>query len=156
MSGFSRKENCQVGLAILDTKDLPQTSPSKLISTYKFATGSPAFLSKVSNKFLFSESVNISQLDISSNIESLIHKDRDILFVGHGSPSDLQVLRALNFPFPERLLGITNTFNIANEVLEFWADSLGDLLILLGSLQWPSLCGAFNLQSFTPFSSSRI
>lgn len=132
MSGFSRMENCQVGLAILDTKDLLQISPSKLISTYNFATGSSAFLSKVSNKFLFGESVNISQLDISSSIESLFPKNRNILFVCHEFRSDLQVLRALDFPFPERLSGILDIFNMVDEVLEFWAGFLGDIVIMLG------------------------
>lgn len=131
-SGFTQKENCQVGLAILDTKDLRKVSLSSLISTYSFATGSPSYLTKASNKFLFGESITIHPSDMVDHIESVIPQARDVVFVGHGTLNDLQALHALGFKFRAVLSGILDTFRVANEVFGFWAGSLGDLLGLLG------------------------
>jgi CRISPR/Cas system endoribonuclease Cas6 (RAMP superfamily) len=46
-SGFSQTNNCEVGLANFDTKEINQLSPDSLISTFNFATGSPSYLAKV-------------------------------------------------------------------------------------------------------------
>jgi hypothetical protein len=62
---ITRLTDCQVGLAILDTKGIGQVSPSQVISTYIFATGSPCYLEKASNRFLSAESITIHPFEIS-------------------------------------------------------------------------------------------
>jgi hypothetical protein len=131
-SGFSQKNNCQVGLAILDTKEINQVSPNTLISTHNFATGSPSYLTKASKKFIFGETITICPSDIAIRIQSFIPLARNIVFVGHGIINDLQALQALGFQFPALLSGVLDTFQVANEVFQFWAGSLGDLLLSLG------------------------
>jgi hypothetical protein len=131
-SGFSHKNNCQVGLAVLDTKKINQVSPDKLISTYNFATGSPSYLRKASEKFIFGETITIRPSDMADCIQSSIPPARNIVFVGHGIVNDLQALQALGFQFPVLLSGVLDTFQVANEVFQFWAGSLSDLLLSLG------------------------
>lgn len=131
-SGFSQKNNCQVGLAVLDTKEINQVSPNRLISTHNFATGSPSYLTKTSEKFIFGETITICPSDIANRIQSLIPPARSIVFVGHGIVNDLQALQALSFQFPVLLSGVLDTFQVANEVFQFWAGSLRDLLLSLG------------------------
>jgi CRISPR/Cas system endoribonuclease Cas6 (RAMP superfamily) len=67
-SGFSHKNNYQVSLAVLDTKEINQVSPDKLISTYNFATGSPSYLRKASEKFIFGETITIRPSDLADCI----------------------------------------------------------------------------------------
>ena len=98
--GFAQKNDCQVGLAILDTKKINKVSPAKLISTYNFATGSPSYLRKASEKFIFGETITIHPSDIVDRIQSFIPPARNIVFVGHGIIRDLGVLRALDFQTP--------------------------------------------------------
>lgn len=131
-SGFSLKDNCQVGLAILDTREIYRVSPSRLIVTHNMATGSPSYLMKASRKFIFGETITIRPSDMAGRIQSLIPPARNVAFVGHGILSDLQALQALDFPFPESLSAVLDTSKIANEVFSFWAGSLGDLLLSLG------------------------
>lgn len=131
-SGFAQKKDCQVGLAILDMKEIHEVSPDKLISTYNFATGSPSYLKKASEKFIFGDTIAIRPSDIVDRIQSLIPLGRNIVFVGHGIINDLSVLRALDFQSPALLSAVLDTFQVANEVFEFWAGSLSELLVLLG------------------------
>jgi hypothetical protein len=128
-SRFSQKNSCQVGLAILDTKEINQVSPDKLISTYNFATGSPSYVKKASEKFIFGKTIKIRPSDMADRIQSFIPAARNIVFVGHGITNDLQDLQALGFQFPVVLSGVLDTFQVANKVLEFWAGSPGDLLL---------------------------
>ena len=147
-NGFTQKQNCQVGLALLDTKDLRRVSPSKLISTYNFATGSPSYLAKASKKFLFGESITTQASDMLDRIESVIPQARNMVFVGHGIINDLWALHTLGFKFSALLLSILDTSRVANEVFENWAGSLGELL---GSLEcsYNSLHCAGNDANFT-------
>lgn len=131
-AGLCSTSGCQAGLAILDTKDLRRISPSKLISTYNFATGSPSYLTKVSKRFLFGESVAISPMDMPSRIKSLIPLSRNVLFVGHGIFNEILVLRALKFEFPQLHLGNMDTLDIGREVFGHSVGSLKNLLTKLG------------------------
>jgi len=131
-SGFSQKNNCQVGLAVLDTKEINQVPPNRLISTHNFATGSPSYLAKASKKFIFREIVIIRPSDIINCIQSLIPPARNIVFVGHGIINDFQTLQALDFQFPALLSCVLDTFQVVNEAFQLWAGSLGDLLLSLG------------------------
>lgn len=131
-SGFAQKDNSQVGLAVLDTKELCQVPPDKLTSTYNFAAGSQSYVTKASNKFLFGETITIQSSAMADAIRSCIPKARNVVFVGHAILNELQSLQALGFKFPKPPSGILDTFQVANKVLQFWAGSLGDLLVLLG------------------------
>ncbi|KAK4205614.1 hypothetical protein QBC40DRAFT_344426 [Triangularia verruculosa] len=132
-SGFTQKEgNSQVGLAILDTKDLRKVPPEKLISTLNFAVGSSSYVTKASNKFIFGESITIQPSSMVQAIQSHIPQDRNVVLVGHAIENDLQALQALGFEFERPPSGILDTSGIANEVFGFWAGSLGELLGVLG------------------------
>ena len=131
-SGFAQKENCQIGLAILDTKEINRMPPDKVISTHNFATGPPSYLSKASRKFMFGETIAISPSNIVNHIQSSIPSDRNVVFVGHSIINDLQALQALDFEYSVLLSSILDTFYVANEVLGCWGGSLGDLLLSLG------------------------
>ncbi|KAK3380151.1 Polynucleotidyl transferase [Lasiosphaeria ovina] len=131
-SGFTQKENSQVGFAILDTKELRQVPPEKLISTLNFATGSSSYVAKASNKFLFGETITIQPSSMVQTIQSHIPQDRNVVLVGHGILNELQALQALGFEFKRPPSGILDTSRIANEVFQIWAGSLGDLLGVLG------------------------
>ncbi|KAK1766912.1 hypothetical protein QBC33DRAFT_93341 [Phialemonium atrogriseum] len=71
-SGISLKDNCQVGLAILDTREIYRVSPSRLIVTHNMATGSPSYLMKASRKFIFGETITIRPSYMAGRIQSLI------------------------------------------------------------------------------------
>ncbi|KAK0736187.1 Polynucleotidyl transferase, partial [Apiosordaria backusii] len=131
-SGFTQKDNSQVGFAILDTKDLRQVPPEKLISTLNFAAGSSSYVTKASNKFLFGETIAIQSSSMVQTIQSHIPQDRNVVLVGHGILNELQALQALGFEFERPPSGILDTSRIANEVFQFWGGSLGDLLGVLG------------------------
>ncbi|KAK3693533.1 hypothetical protein B0T22DRAFT_42514 [Podospora appendiculata] len=131
-SGFTQKENSQVGFAILDTKDLRQVPPEKLISTLNFAAGSLSYVTKASNKFLFGETITIQSSSMVQTIQSHIPQDRNVVLVGHGILNELQALQALGFEFERPPFGILDTSRITNEVFQCWGGSLGDLLGVLG------------------------
>ncbi|KAK0722736.1 hypothetical protein B0T26DRAFT_597039, partial [Lasiosphaeria miniovina] len=131
-SGFTQKENSQVGFAILDTKELRQVPPEKLITSLNFATGSPSYVSKASNKFLFGETITIQPSSMVQTIQSHIPQDRSVVLVGHGILNELQALQALGFEFERLPSGILDTSRIANEGFQFWGGSLSDLLGVLG------------------------
>lgn len=131
-SGFAQKENSQVGIAILDTRDLRQVPPETLISTRNFAAGSSSYVTKASNKFLFGETITIQPSSMLQTIQSHIPQGRNLVLVGHGIVNDLQALEALGFEFERPPSGILDTSGIANEVFQIWAGSLGDLLGVLG------------------------
>lgn len=130
-SRFAQKENSQVGFAILDTKHLGQVQPEQLISTFNFAAGSPAYVRKASNGFLFRETITIPSSSMAHIIQSRITWSRNVILVGHGVLNELQALQALGFEFPRPPSPILDTSRVANEVFEIWAGSLRDLLILL-------------------------
>ena len=129
-TGFVESSNCEIGLAILDTKDIyqNQTPPDKLISTYNFCTGSLSYYTKAVNKFMFGETVQICTSEIVDRIQSLIPSNRNTVFVGHGILNDIKVLRSLDFQFPALLSTVIDTCQVANQVFEIWSGSLGDLL----------------------------
>jgi len=131
-SGFAQKGDCQIGLAILDTKKINRMPPDKLISTHNFATGSPSYLSKASKKFMFGETIAIGPPNIVNYIQSSIPSARNVVFVGHGIINDLQALQALDFEYPVLLSSVLDTSYIANEVFQYWPGSLRDLLLSLG------------------------
>lgn len=68
----SQNPNSQVGVAILDSRDLISSPPQTAISTYNFVTGSPSYCAAATKKYLFDKTITIHQRDILFNLESLI------------------------------------------------------------------------------------
>lgn len=130
-NGFSQKGNSEVGIAILDTKNIGHVSPDNLIATYSFSTGTSSYVAKTSKKFNFGETVAIAPSDMVHRIPTLIPPARNVVFVGHGIRNDILALQALEFQFPTLLSGIIDTYRVANEVFEIWFGSLGELLLKL-------------------------
>lgn len=147
-SGFAQREDCQIGLAILDTKEINRMPPDELISTLNFATGSPSYQSRASRKFMFGETITISPPNIVSHIKSSILPARNVVFVGHAIHNDLHALKAFHFEYPVLLSSVLDPFKISNEVFQYWCRPLGDLLLRLGC-SFSRLHSAGNNANFT-------
>lgn len=87
-----RNLDSEVGLAILNTKDinLDSLSSAKLISTYSFASGSSDYQERAREKFLFGESVALTQNDMLERVKPLIPPNRQVVFIGHSIRTDLR------------------------------------------------------------------
>jgi len=124
--------NCQVGIAILDTRQLEQAPHKQQIQTYNFASGTSSYTARANRVFLFGKTAVISPSELADSICSLIPPGRNIVFVGFATANELRALRLLDFPWPGRLSAVLDAFSLACEMLETRSGSLGDLLILLG------------------------
>lgn len=112
--------NCQLGLAILDTKDLLQPTPQELISVFNYATGNSTYLDSVSEKFGFSETVKIRRKEMLKHLENVIPRGRNVVLVGHDVIHDLLVLQHLGFNIDDRdtnIVGFLDTQILADQVL---------------------------------------
>jgi hypothetical protein len=129
---LSRNVNTQLGLAILDTRDISSTAlaPEKLISTYNFVTGSPEYYRKSMLKSLFGMPILIKLSEVIDQLRALIPKDRNVILVGHDIRNDVYILLRLGFDL--RGLECLDTFRIAGEVLPYFSLRLGELLTELG------------------------
>lgn len=134
--GTSSKEGCQVGLAVLDTRQLEARrlgavscpddkedtfleEPGELITTYNFATGPWEYCERVKStkNFLFGKTVFINSNDIREKIESCIPPNRGIILVGHGLTNELKALDILKVnPKTCRIVSKLDTFLIAPQV----------------------------------------
>ncbi|KAG9193602.1 hypothetical protein G6011_03637 [Alternaria panax] len=120
--------NCQAGIAILDTKNIKQRHIDKVLRTYMFATGTPAYVAKASNRYHFGKTNSASPSKLVNCIRSLVPPDRKVVFVGHGVMNDLRALQALGFQFSDNLVAVIDTLQVANEVFDCWAGPLRGLL----------------------------
>ncbi|KAH8165910.1 hypothetical protein CIB48_g2327 [Xylaria polymorpha] len=151
--GLSPNSNCQVGIAILDTKELRHCHhlDRTLISTFNYATGSAAYIAKASQRFLFGTSVSVDLSGILDCIESCIPQDRNIVLVGYGLGSDLRTMRSLGFQFLRGEFTAVDIRRLANEVFGKWSGSLGNLLSKLkcphSRLHWAGNDANFTLQA---------
>jgi DNA polymerase III alpha subunit (gram-positive type) len=132
MGGFSQNHDSQVGIAILNIKDLfaPQLKKN-IISTYNLVTGSPSYISKASKKYLFGQSMIIDPTKILKNIQSIIPRDRPIILVAHNVKMELMVLTQLGFELSSLNADIIDTANITNEVFGGPGYSLREVLTSL-------------------------
>lgn len=144
-SQFEGKEDCQVGLAILDTRKIHRcrVPRDKLISTLQFATGistlqlatgSSSYVEKASRRFPFGLTVPI-RANMSSVARAIraLTPYRNVVLVGYGISYDLRCLRRLGLAYERRLpSAILDTHMVAREVFGFWDGSLRDLLLSLG------------------------
>ena len=118
--------NSQIGVAILDCRDLISSPPRNAILTYNFVTGSPSYYTATAKKYLFGESIAIHQQNILFNLESLVPPSRNIILVGHGVGHDLSILRLLGFN--PSIRGILDTERIASKILPSISTTLCGIL----------------------------
>ncbi|KAK8065289.1 hypothetical protein PG997_012036 [Apiospora hydei] len=134
--GFLNSTDCQVGLAVLDARDLGKDNrrPGRLIKAHNFVTGPPSYINRASAKFIFGKSTVIKKpAGILKKNESVIPRDSHVILIGHSVRNELEMLRILGFQFaPSSISAIIDTVRVANEVFGFWSGSLGDLLVRLG------------------------
>jgi hypothetical protein len=122
----SHNLDSQVGLAVLDTKDFHSIPSAELISTYNFASGSLDYQRKARKRFLFGESISISQDSMLKSIESLIPLGRQVVFVGHDIRHELRALGFLDFDFSKFNITTLDTQNMCRE-----SPTLRSLLFIL-------------------------
>ncbi|CZR56760.1 uncharacterized protein PAC_06649 [Phialocephala subalpina] len=125
-----RGENAQVGISILDTRELH--SPSA-VQTFNFIAGSAEYYKASSQKFIWGTSEYIwpTKEAMLERLNKTISRDRNIVLVGHGFGMDLQALHSLDFDLETSILGLFDTFDIARK-LQMPRHSLGCLLEDLG------------------------
>ncbi|KAI1171487.1 hypothetical protein F4777DRAFT_582848 [Nemania sp. FL0916] len=150
-AGFPNNQYCQAGLAILDTRDLQQgghlseeseaseeseeyEESEDLITVRNFIAGSPNYLTRASQRFLFGESSIIDPTKLLEIIQPLIPQDRHIVLLGHGVNIELGVLRALGFNIATHAPTsvVVDTLRVANEVLGRGPGRLRDVLLRVG------------------------
>lgn len=124
----SQNLNSQVGIAVLDSRDLISSPAQTAISTYNFVTGSPSYCAATTTKYLFGKTITIHQRDILSNLESLVPRTRNIILVGHDFRHDLQVLQLLDFNLHTSIGGILDTGRIASKILPNISLTLSSIL----------------------------
>lgn len=127
----TRPLRSQVGLAILDTKELQHGTPGEAIKTHSFPTGSFRYVQNVRKRFLLGKTTRIAPLEIAYCIRSCIPSNRNVVIVGHGVANDLRVLQALNFHFDASPI-VLDTAQIAQRSFNLEL-SLSHLLPVLGS-----------------------
>lgn len=116
---FRLRSDTQVGISILDTRDLNLLPRDKLfkLTTYNLVTGSESYYAASASNYLWGTSEKILPCHMLTAIEKHVdRRDRNIILVGHGFSSDLAALRALGFNFEASVIGILDTSNIANEL----------------------------------------
>ena len=121
---LSQNLDGEVGLAILDARDLDSISSTKLIATYNFASGSLNYQERARKKFLFRETVALTQNDMLKSIKSLVPTDRQVIFVGHDIQNDLRALDLLNFDFSTFNITTLDTQSISGKVISYNSPSL--------------------------------
>jgi hypothetical protein len=138
----------EVGLVILDARDLDSMSSTKLIATYNFASGSLNYQERATKKFLFGETVALTQNDMLRSIRSLVPTDRQVIFVGHDIQNDLRVLDLLNFYFSTFNITTLDTQSISTKAMSYNSPKLRHLLLTLGCPFTKLHCGG-NDANFT-------
>lgn len=149
-NGFSKSRDCQLGIATLDTRFLsqPLQRKQKIISTHNYISGSDSYIKRASKKYAFGKSTVIQTSEICRRISEALPEGRDVILLGHAIRNELEVLHALGSNLGRSVLQIVDTFRVANEVFEFWAGSLGDLLTRL-ECPFDSLHSAGNDANYT-------
>ena len=129
---LSQNLDSEVGLAILDARDLDSISSTKLIATYNFTSGSLNYQERARKKFLFGETVALTQNDMLKSIRFLVPTDRQVIFVGHDIQNDLRALDLLNFDFSTFNITTLDTQSISRKLISYNSSTLRRLLLTLG------------------------
>jgi DNA polymerase III epsilon subunit-like protein len=129
IKNFSPRSDTQIGISILDTRDLNPLSRKKglRLATYNFVTGSDLYFAESAKKYLWGTSEKISPSNVLKTINKYVRQDRNIVLVGHGLSEDLAALSSLGFDFQASVISILDTANIATE-LQMNRSTLGRLL----------------------------
>lgn len=114
---FSDTLWCQVGLALLDIKQLENTALVKAIITHNFVVGSPQYVRNTWNKFLFGRTQTFMPSERQHCIFSCIPPRRNIIIVGHGIGTDLSASQALDIHLAATTI-VLDTCNIAMTCLD--------------------------------------
>lgn len=113
----SNNTDTQMGISIFDTRDVGLLPPQAIISTHSFATSrTPAIPKYMDKGFLFGKTQFIRPKDMPQSLEDLLNRNRNLVLVGHGFGSDLQVLRHLGLDLKASFVGMFDTADINNEV----------------------------------------
>jgi hypothetical protein len=131
-SGLTVETNCEAGIAILDIREIKKASAGKPLKTFNFVVGTPLYVAETSNRFVFGKTIIVEPSRLVKRIESLVPRGRNVVFVGHGVTNDLLALQALKFRFPNDLVAVMDTLQVAREMRKDWVGSLGELLRVLG------------------------
>jgi hypothetical protein len=93
----------QVGLAILDTRNLSLTSK---FATFNFITGEDAYFDESAPLYRWGTAEKIPVTSMLSKINDCLRicQNRSIILVGHGASSDLAALKAFGFDFQKNWL----------------------------------------------------
>lgn len=111
---FGQEPNTQVGLAVLDTRDITASTPQEnIISTYNFITGSKEHYHRAQIKFLFGKPILIPAKDMLTNIKHCIPQNRNIFLIGHDIRHEINAWSKLKADFRELCItGLLDTFRI--------------------------------------------
>ncbi|KAI1192961.1 hypothetical protein F5X97DRAFT_315823 [Nemania serpens] len=127
-NGFVDSQNCQMGLATLDTRDLQKDYlPENLIKTYNFITGPPSYVEKASKRYIFGTSSVVSPDNLLKEIQTIVPQNRRTIITGYRLQAELKILRVLGFTISAST-AVIDTYYIANEAFGFYRGSLCDLL----------------------------
>ncbi|CAF9938059.1 MAG: hypothetical protein HETSPECPRED_000754 [Heterodermia speciosa] len=125
----------QLGIAILDTKNLISSSSSyssNLITVRNYVSGSKKYRSKIQKKFISGETVQIQRReDLVTHLNNSIPRTRKIVLVGHSFMMDLLTLRHLNFDLDTSIVAVLDTQLIAHNIMKCSTISLKALLTKL-------------------------
>ena len=127
---FRLHSNTQVGISILDTRDLnpPPQENVLTLATYNFVTGSDSYYAASAKRYLWGTPEKILPSDMLNAMNKHVSRpDRNIILVGHGCERDLAALSSLGFNLKASVVDILDTANIASE-LQMKGLSLGRLL----------------------------
>lgn len=118
---FDQTSNTQVGISILDTRDLHTSfSKEKLqINTINFITGSHQYAIDTAKDAIWGESKYIpaaTKTKLLASINGEICRDRNIVLVGHAFMTDITALHALGFDFNTSILGYFDTETMARRL----------------------------------------
>lgn len=114
---FRPRHECQVGISILDTRDLA-SSPETAIKTHNFISGSRVYCAANSQRFCFGDSVAIYYHAIRKVIESLLDRERKIVLVGHDIRQEILVLHSIHFDLDSSIVGYLDTQLMTMELLD--------------------------------------
>ena len=114
-TGLRRRGHAQVGVSILDIKNLSTSiPPQEAIKTFNFIVGgSSSTHRRIGRKFLFGETQRIRLPEIVSSLEQLLDRDRNLVLVGHGIAGDQTLLKVLGFDLETSVVGVLDTEDLA-------------------------------------------
>ncbi|KUJ21320.1 uncharacterized protein LY89DRAFT_770615 [Mollisia scopiformis] len=111
----------QMGVCILDTRDLSDSSktksPESLLRSYNFSTRAvPKWRRGQGWNFIFGDTTYTSLTEFCSELENLIDRSRNIIFLGHNVANDLSTLKALGFDVKTGVSAVLDTQHLMRTI----------------------------------------